>query len=91
MSLDFINVSREVFLPKSLNYMGMLGSESESKDFGQLSIFYDDITLVKDFKKIYFKVTSEMASISIQLEQEDRFTYSLSLKSPNENEEKKKL
>jgi hypothetical protein len=89
MSLDFINVGREVFLPKSLNYMGLLGSESESKDFGQVTIFYDDITLVKDVKKIQFQVTSEMASISIQLEQEDRLTYSLSLQSPNE--EKKKL
>jgi hypothetical protein len=69
--------------------MGLLGSESESKDFGQVTIFYDDITLVKDVKKIQFQVTSEMASISIQLEQEDRLTYSLSLQSPNE--EKKKL
>lgn len=54
MTLDFINVAREVFLPNSLNYMGLIGSEAESKDFGQLTIFYDDITLMRDTKKIEF-------------------------------------
>ena len=68
MKLDLINVSREDFIPPSLNFFGVLGWRGDTKDFGQTVLFYDDVTLWREKKETTFRVMSEMASISIQLE-----------------------
>jgi hypothetical protein len=68
MKLDLINVSREDFIPPSLNFFGLLGWRGDTRDFGQTVLFYDDVTLWKEKKETTFRVMSEMASISIQLE-----------------------
>ena len=71
MDYDFVNTAREVFFPPSLNYYGLLGFEEETRDFGQVTLFYDDLTLWHKKISTTFRVDSEMASGSIQLEQED--------------------
>ena len=65
MNLDFMNVARDSFIPKSLNYIGLLGYGKQSKDFGQLTLFYDDVALVKELKTITFSVESEMTSLTV--------------------------
>lgn len=65
--------------------MGLFGYRDQSKDFGQITLFYDDLALVKDKKVIEFQVKSEMASLSIQLEQEEFSTYSIHLLAQNKN------
>ena len=69
MKYDYVNVPREAFLPGHLNYHGLLGVGDETHDFGHVTLFWDDLTLWH--KNIYtvFQVQSQMASISIQLEQ----------------------
>ena len=63
------NVSREVFLPRSLNYHGLLGVADETHDFGHVTLFWDDLTLFSNHISTDFYVESHMASVSIQLEQ----------------------
>ena len=70
MKYDFVNVPREVFLPGSLNYHGLLGVGDETHDFGHVTLFWDDLTLWHKNIQTVFQVQSEMASISIQIEQE---------------------
>ncbi len=65
--------------------MGLFGYGDQSKDFGQITLFYDDLALVKDKKVIEFQIKSEMASLSIQLEQEEFSTYSIHLMAQNQN------
>lgn len=65
IATDLINVAREAFLPKSLNYLGLLGVGQGSKDFGQVTLFYDDCTLMKALRNIRFAVQSEQASVSV--------------------------
>ena len=70
MQYDFVNTAREVFFPASLNYHGLLGYKEETRDFGLVTLFYDDLTLWHKTISTTFTVESEMASVSIQLEQE---------------------
>jgi hypothetical protein len=65
-------VAREAFIPEFFNYMGLLGYGPESKNFGQITLFYDDVTLWKETKVTKFSVESEMTSLSIQLEQDEQ-------------------
>lgn len=69
MKYDFVNVPREVFLPGSLNYHGLLGVGDETHDFGHITLFWDDLTLWHKNIQTVFQVQSEMASVSIQIEQ----------------------
>lgn len=69
MKYDFVNVPREAFLPGHLNYHGLLGSGDETHDFGHITLFWDDLTLWHKSLQTVFQVQSEMASVSIQLEQ----------------------
>lgn len=70
MQYDFVNTAREVFFPASLNYHGLLGYKEETRDFGLVTLFYDDLTLWHKTISTTFTVQSEMASVSLQLEQE---------------------
>ena len=65
-----MNVPRESFIPGHLNYHGMLGYGDETHDFGHITLFWDDLTLWHRAITTLFEVTSEMASVSMQLEQE---------------------
>lgn len=69
LKFDFINVSREVFLPGSLNYHGLLGVGDETHDFGHITLLWDDLTLWHDRISTTFTVASEMASVAVQVEQ----------------------
>ena len=71
MNYDFVNTAREAFIPPSLNYYGLLGFQEETRDFGQVTLLYDDLTLWHRSISTTFQVESEMASASIQLEQEN--------------------
>ena len=68
---DFVNTAREVFFPHSLNYYGLLGFQEETRDFGQVTLLYDDLTLWHRSISSTFQVESEMASAAVQVEQED--------------------
>ena len=68
MNYDFVNTAREVFFPPSLNYHGLLGFAEETRDFGHRTLFFDDLTLWHKSITTTFKVESEMASASFQLE-----------------------
>ena len=70
MKYDFVNVPREAFLPGHLNYHGLLGTGDETHDFGHITLFWDDLTLWHKQLDSLFTVESEMASVSIQIEQE---------------------
>ena len=65
MLYDFVNVPREAFIPPSLNYYGLLGYQEETYDFGQVTIFYDDLTLWHYSVETTFMVQSEMSSLSV--------------------------
>lgn len=64
---DMIKTSREVFLPDTLNYHGLLGYEGETKDFGEVILFYDDLSLYHPVHRSMFRVQSEIASFSMQV------------------------
>ena len=70
MNYDFVNTARETFLPPSLNFHGLLGYGEETRNFGQVTLLWDDLTLWHKELETTFKVESEMASASVQLEQE---------------------
>ena len=70
LDYDLVNTAREVFFPHSLNYYGLLGFREETRDFGQVTLLYDDLTLWHRSISTTFQVESEMASVAVQLEQE---------------------
>jgi|688.fasta_scaffold98901_1 hypothetical protein len=88
MNFEYINVAREAFIPSSFNYMGLLGYGAQSKDFGQITLFYDDVTLWKELKVITFSVASEMTSLSIQLEQDEQQFFKMFLQAESGSEKK---
>lgn len=47
---------REVFMPSSLNYCGLLGYGAELQDFDSATIFYDDMALWHKEKVTRFSV-----------------------------------
>ena len=60
-----VNVPREVFLPSSLNYHGLLGVGEETHDYGHRTLFWDDLTLWHKSISTIFQVMSEMTSVAI--------------------------
>ena len=66
MSYEPVSASREMFIPSSLNYYGLLGYQEE---IDSVSIFYDDIVLWRKSKHIKFRVL-EPTVMSLKLQQE---------------------
>lgn len=69
MHYDFVNVPREAFLPPSLNFHGLLGTAGETRDFGHVTLLFDDLTLWHNSVTTTFTVESEIGSFAAQLEQ----------------------
>ena len=61
-----VSLTRDVLLPSSLNYFGLLGYGKELDDFGTTTLFYDDLILYRPSKEISFRL-NEPATISIKL------------------------
>ena len=53
MAYEPITASRDVFLPPTLNYYGLLGYKEE---IDSVSLFYDDLVLLGEKKQVKFTV-----------------------------------
>lgn len=66
---DYVNTAREVFLPPALNFYGLLGYATEMVNFGQLTLFWDDLVLWEENKHTKFSVASD-SILTVHLEQD---------------------
>jgi hypothetical protein len=64
---DYVNTAREVFLPPNLNFYGLFGYATEMVNFGQLTLFWDDLVLWNDKKETTFSVASN-SMLTVHLE-----------------------
>ncbi len=64
---DYVNTAREVFLPPDLNFYGLFGYASEMLNYGQMTLFWDDLVLWADEKQSAFSVASN-STLTVHLE-----------------------
>jgi hypothetical protein len=69
LNYEYVNASRVAFMPPFLNFYGLLGYDREMVNYGQTSVFFDDLELGHEGYETTLRVASD-ALLTIHLEQD---------------------